>query len=58
MVDGLLSVSDLDFQSNVATALIPGFATSLMRYGPLLGMAAQLQTVITPPADRRILRAR
>ena len=25
MVDGLLSVSDLDFQSNVATALIPGF---------------------------------
>ena len=25
MVDGLLSVTDLDFQSNVATALIPGF---------------------------------
>ena len=25
MVDGLLTVSDLDFQSNVATALIPGF---------------------------------
>ena len=25
MVDGLLSVSDLDFQNNVATALIPGF---------------------------------
>ena len=25
MIDGLLSVSDLDFQSNVATALVPGF---------------------------------
>ncbi len=25
MVDGLLSVTDLDFQNNIATALIPGF---------------------------------
>ena len=25
MVDGLISVTDLDFQSNVATALVPGF---------------------------------